>query len=129
MTPSTDVAGLLRLSREILVLRDERLTGVWPRASALLARQALEGAVSEVLAVRAPGSERCSLRARLLCLREYVPDALAHRTEFLWATLSRVCHHHPYELAPTAPEIMGWLDDAEQLVGDLGGLAAPRTPG
>jgi hypothetical protein len=122
MTPSFQPAELLTLSHRVLTLRDERMTGVWPRASALLARQALERAVSEVLAVRAPGSERVSLRARLLCLREYVPDALAHRTEFLWATLSRVCHHHPYELAPTAAEISGWLDDAELLVGDLRAL-------
>ena len=37
-----------------------------------------------------------------MCLREYVPDELAERTAFLWATLSRACHHHAYELSPNA---------------------------
>ena len=57
-----------------------------------------------------------------LCLREYVPDELAERTAFLWATLSRACHHHPYELSPNADEIGGWIEEAESVVDDLEAL-------
>ena len=31
-------------------------------------------------------------------------------------TLSRACHYHPCELAPTAAELTGWLDQAAQIV-------------
>lgn len=79
--------------------------------------------MARVLSARAPGSERCANRPRLLCLREYVPDELAERTAFLWATLSRACHHHPYELSPNADEIVGWIADAESVVSELEALA------
>jgi len=108
-----------------IVVRREgpTLIGVWPRAAALLARQAVEDAMTRVLAVRAPGAERCANRPRLLCLREYVPDVLAERTAFLWATLSRACHHHPYELSPTADEINAWIAEAKSVVDELVALA------
>ncbi len=76
-----------------------------------------------VLAARAPGAERCANRPRLLCLREYVPDELAERTAFLWATLSRACHHHPYELSPTSDEINGWIAETDALVAELAALS------
>jgi len=58
-----------------------------------------------------------------MCLREYVPDELAERTAFLWATLSHACHHHAYELSPNVDEINGWIADAEAVVDELGALA------
>jgi hypothetical protein len=82
--------------------------------------------MERVLAVRAPGAERCANRPRLLCLREYVPDELAQRPAYLWAALSRACHHHPYELSPTADEIGRWIDDTESVVADLSALATSR---
>jgi hypothetical protein len=103
----------LELSRKVLVQRDPRLAGVWPRASAFLARQAVEAAITDALQRRAPGAERATSRARLLCLTEYVPTDLARRASFIWGSLSRVCHHHPYELAPTASELEGWIAEAE----------------
>jgi hypothetical protein len=30
---------------------------------------------------------------------------VAARAEYAWAQLSRACHHHPYELVPTAAEL------------------------
>ncbi|MCZ7588256.1 MAG: hypothetical protein M5U27_05205 [Gaiella sp.] len=113
----------LELARVVTHRDGPTLIGVWPRAAALLARQAVEDAMTRVLAVRAPGAERCANRPRLLCLREYVPDELAERTAFLWATLSRACHHHPYELSPNADEINAWIGEAEAVVGELEGLA------
>jgi hypothetical protein len=113
----------LELARVVTRRDAPTLIGVWPRAAALLARQAVEDAMGRALATRAPGAERCANRPRLLCLREYVPDELAERTAFLWATLSRACHHHAYELSPNADEISGWIADAEAVVTELEVLA------
>jgi cytochrome c5 len=98
----------------LLLTRDDGLhRGVWPRAVALLARQALELAVDDALRRQAPGAERASIRARMLCLPSYVSTATAHDAHFLWGTLSRACHQHPYELAPTATELDDWLGGVE----------------
>ena len=31
-----------------------------------------------------------------------------------WGALSRACHHHPYELAPTAAELARWIEVVEE---------------
>ena len=31
-----------------------------------------------------------------------------------WGSLSRACHHHPYELAPTAGELATWIHVVEE---------------
>ena len=112
MTPE----GLLEEARRLLHRADGTPRALWPRAVALLARQALELAVSEALARRAPGAERASARARMLCLPSYVSTATAHDAYFLWGTLSRACHQHAYELAPTAAELEDWLGGVERVV-------------
>jgi hypothetical protein len=33
--------------------------------------------------------------------------------------LSRACHHHAYELAPTAEELTGWLAETERVIAAL----------
>ncbi|MEQ1759419.1 MAG: hypothetical protein ABL986_13945 [Vicinamibacterales bacterium] len=108
---------LLVAARELLQRPDPRTAGMWPRASALLARQALEGALDELWRRRAPGLERCSMRAQLLCLPAYLgDDDLAARVSYAWAGLSRACHQHVYELPPVATELAAWLDAVERLV-------------
>ena len=55
---------------------------------------------------RALGFEGCPLRTQLICLRSYLEDAgLAARAGHAWSALSRACHHHRYELAPTSGEL------------------------
>lgn len=122
-----DVTVCIGLSRTLLAHRDSRLAGVWPRASAFLARQAVEAAVVDALRRRAPGAESATNRARLLCLTEFVPTELGRRTSFIWGSLSRVCHHHPYELAPTAAELTGWIDEAESVAVALATLPALKA--
>jgi cytochrome c5 len=106
---------LLDHARAVLGARQQELVGVWPRAVALLARQALELAIAESLARRAPGAERVSARARLICLPTYVSNAVAHDANYLWGTLSRACHQHPYELAPTVDELARWIEGVERV--------------
>ena len=82
--------------------------GLWPRASALLARQALEVALKTWWSARAPGAEQASMRAQLLCLERDLPADVARDAHQAWTALSRACHHHAYELPPTAEELAGW---------------------
>ena len=57
-----------------------------------------------------------SKRAQLTCLAEYIDSKLASRIRYIWHGLSVACHHHAYELPPTAQELEGWLTDIEALV-------------
>jgi hypothetical protein len=95
------------------------MVGIWPRAVAVVTRQALEEIIELVLTTRATGVERCSARAQLLCLPEYAPTEAAREASYLWAALSRACHHHPYELSPTAEELETWLSAVERLQDSL----------
>lgn len=115
----------ITLARNLMNDRDEGLVGVWSRAVAFLSRQALEESVGDVLAARAAGTERCSAKAQLLCLETYAPADAAREASYLWSILSRACHCHPYELAPTFGELVGWLDRVEVLEEGLW-RSAPR---
>jgi hypothetical protein len=59
------------------------------------------------------------MRSQLLCLTAYLDPGSARHAAYLFAALSHACHYHPYELAPTATELTGWLDQAAQLVTQL----------
>ena len=116
-------ADILTAARGLMERTDAATAGLWPRATALLARQALEAALDELWRVRAPGMEQCSVRAQLLCLSYYLQDEpLAERVSYAWAGLSRACHQHPYELLPNASELQGWLLAVEQLLKKVSGL-------
>ena len=122
-------AEVVTAARNLIERTDPATAGLWPRATALLARQALEAALDDFWRIRAPGMEHCSMRAQLLCLPHYLQapkppslqapghaDDLAHRVSYAWAGLSRACHQHPYELSPTSVELLGWLGTVEQLL-------------
>lgn len=98
------------MARELLRKPEARTAGLWPRAAALLARQAMEMALDLYWKKNRPGLELCTTHAQLLCLRRYWADPEeAGRVHVAWVCLTRACHHHPYELAPTAGELEGWF--------------------
>ncbi len=109
---------LLHAARDLMQRPDAPLDGIWPRAAALLARQALEAAMGELWAAnrQAAGLSAATMRSQELCLTAYLDPSTASRAVYLLAALSRACHYHPYELAPTAAELSGWLDQAAQIV-------------
>jgi hypothetical protein len=116
-------ADLLGLARQLLDRESPETAGLWPRAAALLARQALEMAVDDYWAARRIPLDSCPTLQQLICLREYLGDPdLAGRVHHAWNALSRACHYHPYELAPTARELDGWLETVGSWV------AASRLP-
>lgn len=114
MASSSEAQRLVAAARTML--RPDRFTaGLWPRGAALLTRQALESALDELWLRRAPEIAQASARAQLLCLRSYVrQDDIAERVTYVWSALSRACHHHAYELPPTAPELEAWIGTVEQ---------------
>ena len=110
MTRGAPPAELVELAERLLRRADPATAGLWPRASALLALSALEAAVERLWLAQALALSGCSMRTQLICLRSYLADApLAARASHTWSALSRACHHHAYELAPTSVELSSWL--------------------
>jgi hypothetical protein len=110
-------AGTLAMAESLLARADAGTAGLWPRAAALLARQALEQGLDGYWLRRKMRLEACGTRQQLLCLREYLgDDALAGRAHHTWAALSQACHHHAYELAPGHGELRTWLGTVGELL-------------
>jgi hypothetical protein len=122
MTPDE----LLAAAQDLMRRPGTHITGIWPRAAALLARQALEAAIAELWASQrqAAGLSSCTMRSQLLCLAAYLDPASASRAAYLYAALSHACHYHAYELAPTAAELTNWLDQTAQLITRLQAMPA-----
>jgi hypothetical protein len=111
----TEAAELLKAARSLLKARLGALHGIWPRAVALLGRQSLERAMDDFWTRLAPDVQNASRTAQLLCLSTYLDDPeLVRGIRYAWHAFSRSCHHHIYELAPTAAEIEGMLAVTEE---------------
>jgi hypothetical protein len=117
---------LLDAARDLVQRPDAPFDGIWPRAAALLARQALEAAMAELWAAnrQTVGLSASTMRSQELCLAAYLDTGTASRTVYLLAALSRACHYHPYELAPTAAELTSWLDQAAQTLTQIQAASA-----
>lgn len=76
------------------------------RAACLLARQALEAVVNDLLAGREMACPDGSMRSRLIALSQAYADEpdVAYRASTAWWRLSTACHHHAYDLDPTPAE-------------------------
>lgn len=120
-----DPRTLLELADQLLSEPIPSMEARWPRAVAILTRQALEMSLDRLWARVSPPVAAASMRAQLLCLPDYLEPDLAARTSVTWAELSRACHHHAYELPPTAEELAGWLEVTGQLTRDCPEVAAP----
>jgi hypothetical protein len=120
---------LLDLARGLVCRVDPSTAGLWPRAAALLARRALEASVLGLWQRRTLDLESCSMRAQLICLRTYLGDSeLAARAGHAWSALNRACHHHTYELAPTAWELDAWFTVVGELIHRIGSSPAEPLP-
>ncbi len=101
---------LVSASRDLMRIDRPGHAGLWPRAAALLGRQALEAAMASLWEFVSPGLEDHSLRTQLLCLPFLIGDReLGTRSAATWSSLSDACHTRVYEVAPTAPELESWL--------------------
>ena len=117
MSGTTPARELLASARSMIEHPAAVTAAVWPRAAALLARQALEVALKTYWSAKASGTEDTSMRAQLLCLEATLGgDEVARRAHGAWGALSRACHYHAYELAPTSEELRGWCEDVEVVI-------------
>jgi hypothetical protein len=112
---SLDHASLLVVARDLLHRPARATAGLWPRATALMIRQALEATLNEFWQTHAPEVSQAATHAQLLCLRRYLGDEhLAGRVAWTWASLSRACHHHAYDMPPSSTELAGWIEVVEE---------------
>ena len=112
-TAEADAHSLVSAARDLIHIDDPQTAGLWPRAAALLGRQAIEAAMADLWRLSAPGLEDTSAKCQLLCLSHFLGDPnLAGRVHATWHGLTRSCHIQVYELAPTAPELESWLETA-----------------
>jgi hypothetical protein len=126
MTP----AETLAMAERLLERSDARTAGLWPRAAALLGRQALEQGLDAYWRSRGLPLDAVSTRPQLICLREYLGDAsLAGRAHHTWAALSEACHHHAYELAPGQGELTAWLGTVAELLNAMARQDARQVAG
>jgi hypothetical protein len=108
---------ILYRASDLLERPTSETVGLWPRATAVLARQALERGLTDVLSAKVDGIQRAPVRAQLLCLRIYLDDtATADEVNLAWWALSRACHHLSYELPPTAAELRVLIDVVDRFL-------------
>jgi hypothetical protein len=106
MTPTE----LLAAAQRLLDRPDAKHAPIWPRAAALLGRQALEQGLDQYWRSRGLKVDTLATRPQLICLQAYLPDAdLAARANDAWSSLTQACHHHPYELSVAPTELRAWL--------------------
>jgi len=94
------------LALQLLDRNDAATQGLWPRAAAVLGRQALE---AKILSLIGDEFGACSMRAQLLVLEEKVGRARAGELAFVYGALSEACHYHPYQADPVMSELRGWI--------------------
>jgi hypothetical protein len=119
MRGSTDMTAeeILERAAGLLNRPTAETAGLWPHATAVLARQALEVGLHEALSAKIVGIQDAPVRVQLLCLQSYLEDTeTAHEVNLAWWALSQACHHGSYELPPTAPELEGLIDVVRRFV-------------
>jgi hypothetical protein len=118
-------ADLLELAEAVLSGHEALPRSGWQRTCALLARQALESTLDDLMDQRAPQLAHRPARYQVLCLPVYMKEpGVAGRINHLWWSLATAGRHHAYELAPTAVELRGWLDDVAETIATLSSTAA-----
>jgi hypothetical protein len=123
MARGVDAQDLVSAARDLTRTDQQASAGLWPRAAALLGRQALELAMTRLWHLTAPGLERTPSRCQLLCVGALLNDrGLGGRVHAAWNALSDSCHHRVYELPPTAAELGPALETVWELTEAVEGL-------
>jgi len=112
-------ASLLNLGESVLDGKVSIPGSRAPRAAAVLARQALEQIIDRLCDSEARGLARATMRSKLIILTAEAGSDDGSRAEIAWAGLSQACHHHSYELQPTAGEVRDLIALTRSLDPDL----------
>lgn len=120
MTPGERLA----VAEGLLEKSGEAMAGLWPRACAVLVRQALEGAVERVLRERVPGSQAARWRVKFLVLGRAIGDeGKARELGYVWGRCSEVLHRGGGGLGASEVQLRGWVEVVRGVVG-----LSPREP-
>jgi hypothetical protein len=61
--------------------------------------------------------QRASMRSKIILLRQLGDPVVGRKAQVAWAGLSNACHHHAYELQPTAAEVRSLLKLVAEIAG------------
>lgn len=119
MTVRTDPSRLLEQADRLLSGDINLMKSHGVRGACWLARSALEGVVHELLGARAWDPGTASMRSSLTCLDAAYADrpSVSQTAQYAWMGLSGACHHHAFELAPTAFEARHLVELVRRLDG------------
>ena len=110
---------LIQHANQLLIRPRQATAGLWPRACALLARQALESSLDRFWERCGWKLQDCSFRAQILCLSQLAGPEVARDTAYAYGFLSNICHFHPYDASPTSVELRTILELVESVVTSL----------
>src|SRR3954451_12237623 len=88
--------------------QDETAPGPCGACCGMVRRSALESIVVGRLKEHGIDATKATMRSRLACLR-VVDPLFGEAAGLIWAGLTRCCHHHAFELSPSAAEIQSYL--------------------
>ena len=116
MTTTMQPDRLSAFARELIEQPDDSSSGLWPRAAALLLRQAAETILDELWEARAQGMQKAPMRSQLVALPLVLRDGdLSGRTSYTWWVLSNACHYR-YGASPLdAQELRHAADLVDEL--------------
>jgi len=107
----------LDVAERLLERSGGALVGLWPRACAVLVRQALEGAVDRVLREEVPGSQAANWRVKFLCLGRAIGDERkARELAYVWGRLSEVLHRGGGAMGASEVQLRGWVERVRGVV-------------
>lgn len=99
------------------------------RAACWIARAALERAVDDLLAAENRDAPEATMRSKLTVLHVAFAKSqheLPASAEYAWNGLSLACHHHAFELTPTASEVQHLIDLVKKLAATVEDQAGHR---
>lgn len=129
MTPPRSPRQLLADAKVVESQPNAVPTATWGRAVAVLARQAMERALTEYWQRTEPEMARSrNQRAAFLCLRNHLPPEAAADAYYSWSALSRACHFNGYDLEPAAEEVGAWIEGAERFLEALESASTIHQP-
>ncbi|NDL60414.1 hypothetical protein [Phytoactinopolyspora mesophila] len=111
-----DPDRLLTLADQILAGDVDTPRARSSRSAAILGRTALERLVQNLCARHSLEVSAASMRVQLACLSAVAPS-IASDASMAWWGLSRACHQHAYEIAPSHDEVRRFLARVRQLSG------------
>lgn len=124
------VPDLLRAALALLDVPEPDTDTVWPRAAAVLIRQAIEATLDAYWKTRLPAMRYASVAEQWLALPAYLGHAPAiPAAEYAWSALSEACHHRAYDVGLTETELRGHLRAADDLRRLVAEAMAPAPAG